>query len=155
MIFPPSVWIVGIVLIAVVGVLYKHYLHPARRRERRVLRACEKAFAEGEYRLTRIRTPPKEPSALDIAPQLFGLPDIPRYFTYNIETIEDVEPDFSDLSRREIGFVRRYLRRSPGPRIHHGKKVLRLEGKRVSLPIGDSRRRESSLESSSSRWGQL
>lgn len=134
MIFSPSVWIVGTALIAAVGALYKHYLHPAWRRERRVLRACKKAFAEGEYRLTRIRTLPQEPSVLDIAPQPFGPPDIPRYFTYNIETIEDVEPDVSDLSRREIGLVRRYLRRSPGPRIHHGKKVLRPEGK-TSLSV--------------------
>ncbi len=139
MILSPSVWIVGTVLIVAVGVLYKHYLHPARRRERCVLRACEKAFSEGEYQLTRIRTLPKEPSVLDMAPRPFGPPGVPRYFTYNIETIEDVEPDFSGLSRREIGRIRRYLRRSPGPRIHHGKKVLRPEEKtRLSLHQGQS-----------------
>lgn len=145
---PPAAWIIGgIALIVLLGILYEYALHPAWRKERRVVRACEEAFKEGQYRLTRLRTTPENPSVLDIVPRPFGLPDVPHYFTYNIETVEDEEPDFSGMSRQDIRLVRRYLRRSPGALVHHGKEVLRPEEVTCpSVPEGRSTEESASEE---------
>lgn len=102
--------------------LYKYYLHPAWRRERRVRRACEKAF-RGDYRLLRVRLRADDPSGGDlflIGP--LGPSEPPRYYTYRIEAEED--PEFSDMSRREVELVRHYLGRNVSVP-HHGMEVLR------------------------------
>lgn len=125
--FPLWIAAAGILLLVLVGwMLYEHYLHPAWRKQRRVMRTCEKAFDdESAYRLERLRTFPGEPSGTDLFPALsFGSEGTPRYFTYNIETAEEEEPDFSDMSWQEISRVRHYLRRSTHVP-HHGKTVLR------------------------------
>lgn len=98
-------------------------LHPALRRQRRVIRACEKAFDEGEYELVRIRINTGEPSIGDFFPGPHGLLEVPRYFTYDIETEE--APDFSGASRAERRIVRRYLRRNADHVHHHGREPLR------------------------------
>lgn len=125
--FPLRIAAAGILLLVLVGwMLYEHYLHPAWWKQRRVIRACEKAFDdESAYRLERLCTSPGEPSGADL---FFALPfsseGPPRYFTYSIDTAEEEEPDFSDMSRQEISLVRHYLRRNTHVP-HHGKTVLR------------------------------
>ncbi|MFB6098221.1 MAG: hypothetical protein ABEK84_03760, partial [Salinibacter sp.] len=47
-----------------------------------------------------------------------------RYFTYNIEPLGGVEPDFSGMPDHEIGLVRHYLHRSADVP-HYGKEELR------------------------------
>lgn len=138
MLFPAPVWlVVGATLVVFLGVGYKLYLHPSWRKERRVLQACNKAFEKGDYRLMRLHTTPEQPSISDIIPRPLGFPDVPHYFTYSIETREDVEPDFSGLHRREIVLVRRYLHRSTSQLVHNGKELLRPEGE----PMYSSRER--------------
>lgn len=99
------------------------YLHPAWRKQRRVIRACENVFDEGEYRLVRIRISSGSPSITDFVPRPDGLLETPRYFTYNIETKE--EPDLSGAGRAEKRIVRRYLRRNADHVRHHGRETLR------------------------------
>lgn len=133
--FPVPLWMVGagVLLLGLAGwVLYERYLHPAWRKQRRVIRACEKAFNEEDYQLERLRTSPDDPSGMDLLPSLpFGPSEPPRYFTYSVETVEDVEPDFSGMSRSEVRLVRRYLHRGTDVP-HHGREVLRPEGKEGS-----------------------
>jgi len=49
----------GVGGVALVGgvwwVLYERYFHPAWRKNRRLIRACKKAFEDGTYELVRIR----------------------------------------------------------------------------------------------------
>lgn len=138
MAFSLAIWIIiGAVLVAPIGVLYKRYLHPAWRKQRQLFRACEDAFGGGGYRLTRIRTMPEEPSVWDIIPRPFGLADTPRYFTYNIEPLGNREPDFSGMSRREIRLVQHYLKRSHSTMVHHGKQVLRPEEETSFSTVGN------------------
>ncbi len=120
----PVVWLLGGVLVILLGAVYERYLHPAWRRERRVLRACEEAFKEGGYRLTRIQTAPTQPSVFDLAAQLFTRGGRPRYFTYDLQPLGDHEPKLSKLQGREEALVRRYLQRNPHTMVHHGKTVL-------------------------------
>lgn len=115
------------VLVVLLGgwILYDRYLHPAWRRQRRVLRVCEKAFEEGDYQVERFRVSMGEPGIADlVTTSLFGSGDSPRYFTYKIKTAEGVEPDFSGMDRGEIGLVRHYLRHNIDVP-HYGKKMLR------------------------------
>lgn len=122
-----SLWMTaaGVLVLGLVGwFVYEWYLHPAWRKERRVIRACEKAFDEGTYQLERLHTSFEEPSGADLlSPTIFGVGEPPRYFTYKIKVAERAEPDFSGMSRKEIGLVRRYLRHRPDVP-HYGKKVL-------------------------------
>lgn len=91
---------------------------------RRVRTACEQAFEEGTYRLERLCLSPADPSGADLLPSgLFSDKGASRYFTYKVRTPEDREPDFSGMSRRDIGLVRRYLRRSADVP-HHGREVI-------------------------------
>ena len=98
-------------------------LHPSWRRQRRVIRACEKAFEEGEYRLVRIRLRSGEPSLGDFLPGPNGGWEVPRYFTYDLEA--EADPDFSGASSAERRLVRRYLRRNADHVHHYGRKPLR------------------------------
>ncbi len=115
----------GVLVLGPVGwFLYERYLHPAWRRQRRVRRACAKAFDEGDYQLERFRVSPDDPSAGDlffISP--FGSDEPSRYFTYKIRIVEGAEPDFSGMDSEEIGLVRHYLRRTADVP-HYGKEVL-------------------------------
>jgi len=105
--------------------LYGAYLHPAWRKERRIRRACEKAFGESGYRLVRLRLHVGDPSGADLFPAgLAGSSEPPRYFTYCIEAEQD--PDFAGMSQKEIGLVRHYLDR-PLSAPHHGREVLGTE----------------------------
>lgn len=128
MFFPFSLWMAaaGLVLALVGWVLYEHYLHPAWRKQRRVVRACEKAFDdENAYQLQRLRTSVGRPSGADLLSAMsFNSEEPPRYFTYILKTAEGEEPDFLGMSRQEISLVRRYLRRSAHIP-HHGKEILR------------------------------
>jgi len=124
---PIPLWTVACGALLLLGIgwfLYEQYLHPAWRKQRRVMRACEKAFEAGEYRLERIRITLQEPTIGDLWPSgVFRSKSPSRYFTYRIEPVEEAEPDFSGMSRDEVGLVRRYLRRSADVP-HHGKTVL-------------------------------
>lgn len=106
---------------ALIWMLYERFMHPAWRTERRLIRACEKAFEEDDYRLIRLRITPGTPSTKDVMPRPIGPPEMPRYFTY---TIEAKDPDFSGMSRSEVGLVRRYLHRHTGGVPHHGRTVI-------------------------------
>lgn len=126
MAFPFPLWIVAASVLLAFGVwvLYERYLHPAWRRQRRVVRACERAFEEGDYKLERFRVSLDDPSIEDLfSVSPFGSEAPSRYFTYKIWTIEGAEPDFSGMSPRDIGLVRHYLRRNVDVP-HHGKEVL-------------------------------
>ena len=119
---------IGIVALPVAlgaWLLYKNYLHPSWRKQRRVLRACEEAFEEGDYRLECLHMSPGDPSIMDLFPSVpfFGPESSPRYFTYKIRILGTAEPDFSGMSRRDIQLVRRYVRRTVEVP-HHGKTVL-------------------------------
>lgn len=98
-------------------------LHPAWRKQRRVIQACEKAFGDGEYKLVCIRINTGEPALGDFLPGPDGLLEVPRYFTYDIEAEE--EPDFSGASHAERRIVRRYLHRNADHVHHHGRELLR------------------------------
>lgn len=98
-------------------------LHPAWRKERRVLRACEQVFDEDEYRPVRIRVRVGEPSLADVLPQPSALWGIPRYFTYDIEA--EAAPDFSEASPSQRHLVRRYMQRNASHVHHHGREPLR------------------------------
>ncbi len=118
-------WIAGgaVVLSAAAYLLYKHFLHPSWRRERRVRRVCDKAFADGDYRLVRLRLQVEAPSGTDLFRSLLpGSSESTRYFTYRIET--DADPDLSGLSHSERSLLRHYLNR-PAASPHHGREVLR------------------------------
>ena len=124
---PFPLWAVAcaaLVLLGIGWILYEQYMHPAWRKQRRVRRACEKAFEADEDRLERLRTTLQEPTIGDFWPSgLFGSNSPSRYFTYRIETVDEAEPDFTGMSRDEVGLVRRYLRRGADV-LHHGKTVL-------------------------------
>lgn len=126
---PSLPWIVGtaVGLGAATYLLYQYYLHPAWRRQRRIIRACKKAFDEGDYRLVRKRLHPNGPSGTDLLSPSISR----RYFTYQIETTDE-EPDLSGLTREEVKLVRHYLDRiekSP----HYGETVLLPEHENVSV----------------------
>lgn len=118
----------GVLVLGLIGwFVYERYLHPAWRRQRRIRRACAKAFDEGDYQLVRFRVSLDEPSAGDlfsISP--FGSDEPSRYYTYKIRTVEGAEPDFSGMDAHEIGLVRHYLHRTADVP-HHGRQVLRPE----------------------------
>ena len=117
-------WIAAAFLLVGGGLygLYGAYLHPAWRKERRIRRACEKAFGEGGYRLVRLRLHVEEPSGADLFPTgLLGGSELPRYFTYRIEAEQD--PEFAGMGQKEIGLVRHYLDRTLSAP-HHGREVL-------------------------------
>lgn len=112
--------------------VYERYLHPAWRRQRRVRRACAKAFDEGEYQLECFRVSLGDPSAGDLfsispfgsdGPSRYFTYKIRRYFTYKIRTVQGAEPDFSGMDSEEIRLVRHYLHRTLDVP-HHGKEVL-------------------------------
>jgi hypothetical protein len=127
--FPLPLWLIAVGALLALGVwfVYEHYLHPAWRRQRRVLRACEKAFDDKEYQLERFRVSPDDPSIADLFPASpFGSGESSRYFTYKIKTPEGVEPEFSGMDSNEIDLVRHYLRREVHVP-HFGKKMLRPE----------------------------
>lgn len=135
MLFSATLLIVAtsVVLLALgMRFLYEHYLHPAWRRQRRVLSACEKAFDEGTYRLKRLRVSLDDPSIVDLLSSvLLDSKQSPRYFTYKIEPLGKTEPDFSGMREWEIALVRHYLHRT-GEVPHHGKEVLRPREKSVN-----------------------
>ncbi|MFB6273613.1 MAG: hypothetical protein ABEL51_12035 [Salinibacter sp.] len=123
---PIPLWLVAPVVLLALGawVLYEYYLHPAWRRQRRVRRACAKAFDEGDYQLERFRVSSDDPSAEDLfSIPLFGSDEPSRYFTYKIRAVDGAEPGFSGMDSDEIELVRRYLRRTVEVP-HFGKKVL-------------------------------
>lgn len=122
-------------LLLSVWLLYKYYLHPAWRTERRVLRACAQAFAPGTYRLIRLRLKPSDPSGADLLSVLPGVPQAPRYFTYNIECPQDAEPDYSGMSETDIGLIRHYRTRGAVP--HYGRTVLRPKGRANSTVFAE------------------
>ena len=133
----------GAFLLLAGWLLYVYRLHPARRRERRVVHACRKAFGDEDYELIRFRLKPGEPSFTDMFLGLPSLPEVPRYFTYKVNCVEQ-EPDYSGMSRGEIGLVRRYLRRSADVP-HYGREVLHPEGN-PSSPLSFSTRSFSASE---------
>lgn len=118
--------------------LYVRFLHPAQRKKRFVIRACEKAFGEGDYELVRFHLVPGEPSFWDLFSRPFGLSEMPRYFTYKVQVLREKEPDFSVLSSEETSLVRRYIHRKTASVPHHGREVLRSGGKEE--PVAESRR---------------
>lgn len=128
--FSKVLWL-GVGGVALVGgvwwILYERYFHPAWRKNRRLIRACRKAFKDGTYELVRIRRAPHGhgPSGADFYPPPLGPAEIPGYFTYRIDIGEEAEPDFSEVSRRERRLIRRYLHRDLRGVVHHGKEVLR------------------------------
>lgn len=129
---------IALLLLGLAGrFLYVRFLHPAWRRKRFVIRACEKAFGEGDYELVRFRVVPKEPSFWDLFPRPFGLSEVPRYFTYKVQAVGETEPDFSGLSSEESSLVRRYIRREAASVPHHGRDVLRSEWEEE--PVTESR----------------
>jgi len=100
---------------------YGFYLHPAWRRDRRVKRACAKAFDADAYRLVRLRLRHEAPSGADLQFLVPGRSGPPRYFTYRIEA-EDA-PDLSGMRREKARLVRHYLdRAATSP--HHGTEVV-------------------------------
>lgn len=113
----------GVLLLgAITYVLYGSLLHPAWRRERRLRRACEKAFGETGYRLVRLRLRVDDPSGADLFAALpFSSSEVPRYFTYCIEAERD--PSVSGMRRHEIGIVQHYLDRTVSSP-HHGREVI-------------------------------
>lgn len=118
----PFSWIGGAAICVGAYVLYERYLHPAWRRQRRLVRACEKAFDETDYRLVRIRLHPKGPSGMDLfSSSPTGTSISRRYFTYTIEADDD--PDVSGLRRKELGLLRHYLNRTEKSP-HYGKTEL-------------------------------
>lgn len=154
MFFPSSIWITGagVFLLGLTGrFLYERYLHPAWRKERLVKRACEKAFEEETYVLVRLRADPGRPSIRDLFPRPLGLPEVPRYFTYYVETVEEDEPDFSGMSRREIRLVRRYLHRNLRQVTHYGRKVLHPEWKEEPFPRARQKNGGKRMRNESSR----
>lgn len=109
-------------LLVLAFAVYGAYLHPAWRRQRRVCRACQKAFPEGNYTLLRIRLSLHSPSGLDalaVGPFRNTVPS--RYFTYRIES--DASPELSSLSGVDRRRVRRYLHRAQVP-LHYGRVPL-------------------------------
>lgn len=126
--FSASLWTVaaGIFFVAFgARGLYERYLHRAWRKQRRLVRACEKAFDEGSYRLERLRTSQDAPSFADLFPiPPFHSEQSYRYFTYEVEVLGETTPDFSGMSKEEVRLVRRYLQRTAKVP-HHGKEVLR------------------------------
>lgn len=118
----------GVALVGLVGwYLYVQHLHPAWRKERRVIRACQQAFDDESYTLIRLQAAAGTPSIGDLFFQLSGSSDASRYFTYRVETDEGEKPDFTGMSRQDVGRVRRYLRRSEREVAHHGRRVLHPE----------------------------
>jgi hypothetical protein len=115
--------------------LYQFYLHPAWRRQRKIMKACRSAFGAENYRLVRIRLHPSGPSGMDLFSfSHFGSSVSKRYFTYRIETT-DADPDLSGLSSEEAKLVQHYLDRiekSP----HYGKTVLLPEHESISIGRG-------------------
>lgn len=102
---------------------YVLYHLRARRKERRLIRTCDKAFGRGNYRLDRLRiSKSRDWLAQRLLP--FGTTSPPhRPYTYLVTPAENRDPDYSGMSRREIARLKHYL----GPRdvIHHGKKPIR------------------------------
>lgn len=129
----PFSWIVGtVIVLGILYFLYEEYLHPAWRRQRRIIQACAKAFDEDDYRLVRIRLHPSGPSGTDLLPSSpLGSSVSRRYFTYRIETT-DTDPDLSDLNRKEISLIRHYLNRTEKSP-HYGETVIHPKGERASV----------------------
>jgi len=124
-----SIWQALAILGLIVGawwILYERHYHPSWQKERRVLRACSKAFGEGTYELVRIRRGHHGhvPSGADFYPPPLGRAEIPDYFTYQINVPEGTEPDFSETTPVEERLIRRYLDRKGTAEIHYGKDVL-------------------------------
>ena len=130
----PLSWIVGTGALLTAGTyaLYQYYLHPAWRRQRRIIQACEKAFDGDGFRLVRIRLHPQGPSGTDLLSFSPTGPSVSkRYFTYRIETTDE-DPDLSGLTPEENKLIRHYLDRiekSP----HYGETVLLPEHENVSV----------------------
>lgn len=129
------------VVVAAVGLgaatylLYQYYLHPAWRRQRKIMQACRNAFGAENYRLVRIRLHPSGPSGMDLfsfSPSSSSISK--RYFTYRIETT-DADPELSGLSSEEAKLIQHYLDRiekSP----HYGETVLLPEHENISVGRG-------------------
>lgn len=128
--FSKTLWLgIGVVAL-IVGtwwVFYERYLHPAWRKERRLIRACTKAFEDGTYEFVRVRRVPHGhgPSGADFYPPPIGRSETTDYFTYQINVGEEIEPDFSEATRKERRLIRRYLHRDLRGETHYGKNVLR------------------------------
>jgi len=127
--FSGTFWkVVGILglLGGVWWILYERYFHPSWKKERRVLEACEKAFPDGEYEVVRIRRGHHGhvPSGVDFYPPPLGRPEIPDYFTYQINVPDGTEPDFSETTQSEERLIQHYLDREGTAEIHHGKDVV-------------------------------
>lgn len=102
----------GVLLLGLLGLfLYERYWHPAWRKERRVIGACQKAFGADGYLLERLHIHPVGPTGADLLSGLRGSSGPLLYFTYNVETVGE-DPDFSRMSPRQISLVRRYLHSS-------------------------------------------
>jgi hypothetical protein len=117
-------WEIGGAVLAIgvlAWILYRCPVHPARRKENRVIQACEKAFEEGEYQLVRLHLRLADPSVLDLLPWPLGPSEVPRYYTYGIE---GPEPDFRGMDASDAKLVRRYLHRTPKSVPHHGRTVI-------------------------------
>lgn len=106
--------------------LYEHYWHPAWRRERRVLEACQKAFGADGYLLERLHIRLNGPTGADLFSGQGGSSGSRPYFTYNVESTGET-PDFSGMSQEEISLVRRYLH-SNAAMPHYRREVLRPRG---------------------------
>jgi len=120
----PLSWVLGsaLVLGGATHLLYQYYLHPAWRRQRRIVRACKKAFEGNGYRLVRIRLSPNGPSGTDLlSSSPSGSSISRRYFTYKIEA--DEAPDLSALTRQNAGLIRHYINRTEKSP-HYGETVL-------------------------------
>lgn len=126
--FSKVLWLgIGAVLLfgGIGWVLYERYLHPTWRKDRRGVRACDKAFEQGTYELVRIHLGPYGPSGADLLPTPIGPSETSKHFTYQINVDEGIEPDLSDTTREEARLVRRYLHRDSFSGTHYGKEVLR------------------------------
>lgn len=125
-------WLLGeaLLLVGLLGLFfYEYYWHPAWRKERRIIEACREAFGPEGYLLERLHIRPVGPTGADLFSGVGGLPGPLPYFTYNVETRKE-PPDFSGMSSRKIGLVRRYLH-SSGAMPHYRREVLRPRGRVV------------------------
>ena len=123
--FLKAAGIVGLV-VGMWWILYERYFHPSWKKERRILEACEKAFPDDGYELVRIRRGHygHSPSGADFYPPPLGRPEIPDYFTYQINVPDGTDPDFSQTTQREERLIQHYLDRTGTAEIHHGTDVV-------------------------------
>lgn len=81
-----------------------------RRREQRILDACDRTFGPNGYRLERIRRPLADPSWIERLLFPNRMPD--RIYTYNIIPTEETSADLSDLNHKLPRPIRKYVDRN-------------------------------------------